>query len=68
MAKSAGAGVGYLTSRYPAISHSFIAREVEALRRLGLRIDTFGIHRSDPRHVLTSADEEAGFIYELQRS
>jgi colanic acid/amylovoran biosynthesis glycosyltransferase len=59
MAERARGGVAYLASRYPAISHSFIAREVRALRKLGLRVETFGIHRSDPRHVLTSGDAEA---------
>jgi colanic acid/amylovoran biosynthesis glycosyltransferase len=59
MAEGKSGGVAYLASRYPAISHAFIAREVQALRRLGLRIETFGIHRSDPRHVLTAEDGEA---------
>jgi glycosyltransferase involved in cell wall biosynthesis len=54
-----GLRAAYLTSRYPAISHSFIAREVETLRRLGMRIDTFGIHRADPEHVLCAADRDA---------
>src|SRR5215211_1095275 len=59
MSERAHGGVAYLASRYPAISHSFIAREVQALRRLGVRVDTFGIHRSDPQHVLTARDAEA---------
>jgi colanic acid/amylovoran biosynthesis glycosyltransferase len=59
MAERTEGGVAYLVSRYPAISHAFIAREVQALRRLGLRVDTFGIHRSDPRHILTTGDAEA---------
>ncbi|MGH2744267.1 MAG: glycosyltransferase [Thermoleophilaceae bacterium] len=53
-----GLRAAYLTSRYPAISHSFIRREVETLRGLGARIDTFGIHRADPEHVLSAADRE----------
>jgi colanic acid/amylovoran biosynthesis glycosyltransferase len=59
MDERAQGGVAYLASRYPAISHSFIAREVRALRKLGLRVDTFGIHRSEPRHVLTAGDAQA---------
>jgi colanic acid/amylovoran biosynthesis glycosyltransferase len=59
MDEQANGGVAYLSSRYPAISHSFIAREVRALRKLGLRVDTFGIHRSEPRHVLSAGDAEA---------
>lgn len=35
--------IGYLVSRYPAPSHTFIRREVEALRRRGLEIHTFSI-------------------------
>jgi glycosyltransferase involved in cell wall biosynthesis len=59
MDERANGGVAYLSSRYPAISHSFIAREVRALRKLGLRVDTFGIHRSQARHVVTAGDAEA---------
>ena len=35
--------VAYLTSQYPATSHTFIGREVAALRRLGVDVDTFSI-------------------------
>jgi colanic acid/amylovoran biosynthesis glycosyltransferase len=35
--------LAYLTSQYPATSHTFISREVAALRRLGFRLDTFSI-------------------------
>jgi colanic acid/amylovoran biosynthesis glycosyltransferase len=59
MSERAIGGVAYLVSRYPAISHSFIAREVRALRKLGLRVDTFGIHRTEQRHVLTADDAKA---------
>jgi colanic acid/amylovoran biosynthesis glycosyltransferase len=59
MADRPNGGVAYLMSRYPAVSHVFIAREVQALRRLGLRIDTFAIHRSGARHVLTDEDGQA---------
>lgn len=37
--------MGYLVSQYPAPSHTFIRREVEALRGAGVRIDTFSIRR-----------------------
>jgi glycosyltransferase involved in cell wall biosynthesis len=37
--------LAYLTSQYPATSHTFISREVAALRRLGVEIDTFSIRR-----------------------
>lgn len=35
--------VAYLTNSYPAISHSFIRTEIEALERLGVRVDRFTI-------------------------
>src|SRR4051794_265332 len=35
--------IAYLTSQYPATSHTFISREVAALRRLVLSLDTFSI-------------------------
>jgi colanic acid/amylovoran biosynthesis glycosyltransferase len=37
------ARIAYLTSQYPATSHTFISREVAALRALGVELDTFGI-------------------------
>ena len=35
--------IAYLTSEYPAPSHTFIRREIAALRRAGLNIATFSI-------------------------
>ena len=35
--------LAYLVSQYPATSHTFISREVAALRRLGVEVDTFSI-------------------------
>ena len=35
--------VAYLTSQYPATSHTFISREVAAMRALGVNIQTFSI-------------------------
>lgn len=37
--------IGYLVSEYPAPSHTFIRREVEVLRRQGVDITTFSIHK-----------------------
>src|SRR5262249_32703694 len=36
--------IGYLASEYPAISHTFIRREIEALRARGIEIRTFALH------------------------
>lgn len=37
--------VAYLTSQYPATSHTFIRREIEALRRAGIDVSTFSIRK-----------------------
>jgi glycosyltransferase involved in cell wall biosynthesis len=44
---------------YPAVSHTFIIREVEALRALGAEIATFSIHRAGPEHLLDEPAREA---------
>jgi colanic acid/amylovoran biosynthesis glycosyltransferase len=51
--------IAYLCSSYPAVSHTFILREIEALRRLGAAITTFSIHRTDPDQLLAAAEREA---------
>lgn len=48
--------LAYLLDQYPAISHTFILREVAALRERGAEVQTFSIHRSDPRHLLADDD------------
>src|SRR4051812_20296528 len=35
--------LAYLTSQYPATSHTFIGREVAAVRALGIDLDTFSV-------------------------
>ncbi len=51
--------LAFLCSEYPAISHTFVLREVEALRRLGASITTFSIRRTPSEHLLSAADREA---------
>lgn len=51
--------LAYLCSEYPAISHTFVLREVEALRRLGAAITTFSIRRTPPERLLSPADRAA---------
>jgi colanic acid/amylovoran biosynthesis glycosyltransferase len=51
--------IAYLCSEYPAISHTFVLREVEALRRLGVSISTFSIRRTHPSRLLAHADRVA---------
>lgn len=54
--------MGYLISRYPAISHTFILREVRGLRELGFEIETASINGLDrPMAALAGEErEEAG--------
>lgn len=51
--------IAYLTTHYPAVSHSFIQREVLALRRRGVTVDTYAIREAGPENQLTDADREA---------
>jgi glycosyltransferase involved in cell wall biosynthesis len=53
-----GPRIAYLTGRYPAPSHTFILREVLALRRLGVEIHSFSIWRSAPDQLLSGADRD----------
>jgi glycosyltransferase involved in cell wall biosynthesis len=51
--------VVYLVPRYPAISHTFVLREVEALRRLGRRVLTISIHRPRAEDMPAAVDLQA---------
>lgn len=48
--------VAYLTSEYPALSHTFILREITSLRRQGLSIATSSIRK--PEHLEKMTDTE----------
>jgi glycosyltransferase involved in cell wall biosynthesis len=49
--------LAYLVSRYPAVSHTFILREVLELRRAGFHIDVASINEADrPPDRLTSEE------------
>jgi colanic acid/amylovoran biosynthesis glycosyltransferase len=58
--------IGYLVSHYPLPSHTFVRREIAALRKRGVEVETFSIR---PAHSLSEADraEEARTFYVLQR-
>jgi glycosyltransferase involved in cell wall biosynthesis len=62
--------VAYLVSRYPAISHTFILREVLALRRLGLDLSVASINDPDrPLADLTAEERrEAEGAYYVKRA
>lgn len=58
--------LGYLVSRYPAISHTFILREVLELRRLGISIDVASINdvdREADKLTVEEQEEEARTFY-----
>lgn len=56
MTQPGGIRLGYLTGRYPAVSHAFIMREVAALRDLGLPVVGLTVHRTPPAALLTEDD------------
>jgi colanic acid/amylovoran biosynthesis glycosyltransferase len=59
--------VAYLISRYPAVSHAFVQREVLALREGGVEVDTFSLHRARDDDVLSPIDEaERDATYAVQ--
>ena len=46
----------YIASRYPYVSHTFIRREVEALRERGFEVATVTVRRPERREVISAAD------------
>ena len=44
--------LAYLVSRYPSVSHTFILREVQAMRKLGVEVGTFSVRRPITGDVL----------------
>lgn len=60
--------MGYLVSTYPAISHTFILRELQHLRREGWQIATASVNRPDRPLSKMEADErqEAQGTYGLK--
>lgn len=51
--------LGYLVSQYPALSHTFILREVLALRRQGVEVCVVSVSACDRPLEALSADEAA---------
>jgi glycosyltransferase involved in cell wall biosynthesis len=50
--------IAYLCSEYPAISHTFIYREIESLRKAGMTVFTASIHKPEKLDIMTQ-DEQA---------
>lgn len=58
--------VAYVVGRYPAVSHAFVTREVQAVREAGVRVETVSIHRAGSEDTLSELDRaEAGRTYAL---
>jgi glycosyltransferase involved in cell wall biosynthesis len=59
--------IAYLTGEYPAVSHTFILREVEAVRSAGLEVVTCSVRRPGPQHLRGAAEarEADGTFYIL---
>lgn len=51
--------MAYLTGCYPAVSHTFVLREVVALRASGLDVITCSINRPDPTQIIGPEEREA---------
>lgn len=51
--------IAYLTGEYPTVSHTFILREVEALRQLGLEVDTCSVRQTGAEHHRGPAEKDA---------
>lgn len=47
--------VAYLTSQYPALSHAFIEREIEAVRACGVQVETFSVRPCPPSELRSAA-------------
>ena len=51
--------IAYLTGEYPAVSHTFILREIEALRARGIDVQTCSIRTTGPEHHRGTAEKHA---------
>jgi glycosyltransferase involved in cell wall biosynthesis len=59
--------IAYLTGEYPKVSHTFIQREIEALRRSGVPIHTFSVRRPSTKDILADqANELRNTFYVLE--
>jgi glycosyltransferase involved in cell wall biosynthesis len=70
MTEASNPHLGYLTSQYPAASHTFIRREIEALREQGWSINTFSIRPPGSDETAGDADrrEAEQTFYVLRQS
>ncbi|MEC9311902.1 MAG: glycosyltransferase family 4 protein [Pseudomonadota bacterium] len=50
--------VAYLTGEYPKVSHTFIEREIGALRSLGVTVETYTMRRAAEKDVVGPTQKE----------
>lgn len=50
--------IAYLTGEYPRATDTFVQREVQALRLLGVEVQTFAVRRPDARHDVGAEQRE----------
>jgi colanic acid/amylovoran biosynthesis glycosyltransferase len=64
--------VAYLVSAFPAVSHTFIARELAALRARGVDVVTMSIRKTPADQLLSAADRRAAdetfSVFPLQKA
>lgn len=50
--------IAYLTSEYPARSHTFIRREIEIMREQGFKLHAFSLHRCAKSEILNEQEQQ----------
>jgi colanic acid/amylovoran biosynthesis glycosyltransferase len=50
--------IAYLSNPYPAISHTFIYREIESLRKKGIEIATVSVSQTPDKEKMTIAEQQ----------
>jgi glycosyltransferase involved in cell wall biosynthesis len=58
--------IAYITSRYPTVSHTFVLREVQALRRLGVDVRTVTVARPGAGEVMEQDREESARTWAIR--
>lgn len=61
--------IAYLASEYPALSHTFIFREIQSLRKQGLKVHTCSIRKSENVQQMSDLEkEEAAQTYCIKKT
>ncbi len=50
--------MAYLCSSYPSVSHTFVLREVQALRSIGVEVHTFSVRQTPAAGLLSETDRQ----------